>query len=231
MTEQREELTIKVPSELEEIRQSRFALAIGNKVYTLIPTDSPASELESVAKTYTEDGLADLRYRYQEAILGAQRKAMEVFSCFPTPDEVLRTGMMICASNFGLSVILPFKLKVTHYEDREILEPKIELDAYIEFILHINNGTLSIYSANIKTMGKSGLRPLHHYHSAAGKTCWGNYGFCRRINNLMELLPIRDRCEMVMANIAHGDMDSRDMPSLKSLKLGANRKVISVKEK
>ena len=228
------EVTIKLPPELEQVKQTQFAVAIGDKLYQLSPLERNVTELESVAKVFATAGFADLRMRYQKAIEKAQAGIDRHLCLLPTPKQVLEADMRISQSDGYLLVILPFKLKVTHFQDREILEPKIEFDIYIQFKIELYLDKPRIFTAELMTLDKGKWRQFEHYHNAGGGTCWGSYNpQGHKIGSLMDLLPIRDRCEQMLHNIGHSSngMLCQDMPPEKSLKLGERRKVMAVGKK
>src|SRR3990167_8663473 len=229
-----EEIEIQVPPELRQIQQTQFAVAIGDKLYQLSPLERNVTELESIAKAFATAGFADLRMRYQQAIKESQNGLNSLLSMLPTPKQALEADMRISQSDRYLLVILPFKLKVTHFQDREILEPKIEFDIYIQFKIELYLDKPRIFTAELMTLDKGKWRQFEHYHNAGGGTCWGSYNpQGHKIGSLMDLLPIRDRCEQMLHNIGHSSngMLCQDMPPEKSLKLGERRKVMAVGKK
>ena len=229
-----EEIEIQVPPELRQIQQTQFAVAIGDKLYQLSPLERNVTELESVAKVFATAGFADLRMRYQQAVKESINGLDRLLSILPTPKQALEADMRVGSDGRYLSTTLPFKLKVTHLLNRKILEPKIEFDIYIQFKVRFFLDTLRVDAAELMTLDNGIWRQFKHYHNTGGGTCWGSYGASeQKIGCLMDLLPIRDRCEQMLHNVGHSIAQTRfmncgDMPPVNSLKLGKKRKIMMV---
>ena len=88
-------------------------------------------ERTELVQTYQSQGFADLRARWQAAIVKAEDSKGIPCSMLPTALEQVNNPMFIESHGKGLRVFLPFKYKVTHYCGRRILNQKIERDVYI----------------------------------------------------------------------------------------------------
>ena len=143
--------------------------------------------------------------------------------------------------NSNLCVVLPFHLKVTHYEEEEILSPQpIEASVSIRFTVMPSGSKFYVAKADlVKWIGKK-YAMFPHYHmmnpAVTGReeiTCWGSYEVGRYIQDFKELILMRDQCEAVLHNIGH-EMNGRtlftSLPDPETFKLGKKR-VITTKTK
>src|SRR3990167_9080444 len=99
-------------------------------------TELNSKQLEELAEAYQTNGFADLRKRWQAAIVKAEASKGLPRSMLPTALEQVNNPMFIETYGKGYRVFLPFKYKVTHHGGRRILNQKIERDVYIGFTVN-----------------------------------------------------------------------------------------------
>src|SRR3990167_2190434 len=159
-----------------------------------------SKQLEELAEAYQTNGFADLRKRWQAAIVKAEASKGLPHSMLPTALEQVNNPMFIETFDKGFKVFLPFKYKVTHCGGHKILNQKIERDVYIGFQLSESR----VVKAELYEVVDGKWQIFEHYHYYLESTCWGTTPLFRPITNLRELYALRELAQNALHDISYG---------------------------
>ena len=185
-------------------------------------TELNSKQLEELAEAYQTNGFADLRKRWQAAIVKAEASKGLPHSMLPTALEQVNNPMFIETCGKGYRVFLPFKYKVTHCGGYKILNQKIERDVYIGFQLSGSR----VVKAELYEVVDGKWQIFEHYHYYLGRTCWGTTPLFRHIENLRELYPLRELAQNALHDIGYGVVlpyGDDVLPDKHKFKLGKKR--------
>ena len=187
-------------------------------------TELNSKQLEELAEAYQTNGFADLRKRWQAAIVKAEATRSVPYSMLPTALEQVNNPMFIESHEKGLRVFLPFKYKVTHCGGYEILNQKIERDVYIGF--QLDAGGSYVVGAELYEVVDGKWQIFEHYHYYFERTCWGTTPLFRPITNLRELYALRELAQNALHDISYGvglSYGDDVLPNKDKFKLGKKR--------